>query len=154
MWQIKAFIILAKLCRVGLTPGEPTLTDEGLDELDADLSFLVWKERQLVPSGELKRRDASGRTGEGVVCVLHPEELWLLEVRQCSLSTDLYNSLSLSLSIVSAWPRCTLLLAGKRGGMTVPTGEPESKDWKGQTNCGTSLPRPQFPRWLPNDIGR
>ena len=115
MWQIKAFIILAKLCRVGLTPGEPTLTDEGLDELDADLSFLVWKERQLVPSGELKRRDASGRTGEGVVCVLHPEELWLLEVRQCSLSTDLYNSLSLSLSIVSAWPRCTSCLASEVG---------------------------------------
>lgn len=38
------------------------------------------------------------------------------------------------------------LLSGKRGGMTVPTGEPESEDWKGQTNCGTSLPRPQFPR--------
>lgn len=63
------------MSRVGLTPGEPTLTDEGLDEKDADLSFLVWKDRRLVPSGELRRRDASGQTGEGVVRILHPEEL-------------------------------------------------------------------------------
>lgn len=35
------------------------------------------------------------------------------------------NSLSLSLLIVSAWPRCTLLLAGKLGGMNVPTGKSE-----------------------------
>lgn len=71
----KTFIILAKMSRVGLTPGEPTLTDEGLDEKDADLSFLVWKDRRLVPSGELRRRDASSQTGEGVVRILHPEEL-------------------------------------------------------------------------------
>lgn len=63
------------MSRVGLTPGELTLTDEGLDEKDADLSFLVWKDRQLVPSGELRRQDASGQTGESVVRILHLEEL-------------------------------------------------------------------------------
>lgn len=35
------------------------------------------------------------------------------------------NSLSLSLLIVTAWPRYTLLLAGKLGGMNVPTGKSE-----------------------------